>query len=342
MLTADQYRAVFEASPDGLVIVDSRGVIRDVNSQVEALFGWAREELLGETVEMLVPEGLRAGHRQHRERYGRSPHARPMGVGLELKAVRKDGSAFPVEISLSPWYAEEGLNIICAVRDITDRKRLQDFSASAMRASEEERQRIARELHDDTAQRLATLMLRVRALAMEKDAVVRAERLEELREEILETAEGVKRIARNLRPPELEEVGLATALQAHLRSVREASGLDVEADVQPVDGFLPADARLALYRVVQEALSNIIRHSGATRARLRLSVENGFVSAVIEDDGRGFAEDRVSEKGGGLGLVGMRERASMIGGRVSIESTPGEGTRIRIDVPAGATETQNA
>ncbi len=342
VLTADQYRAVFEASPDGLVIVDSQGVIRDVNPQVEALFGWAREELLGETVEMLVPEAMRATHHRHRERYARNPHTRPMGVGLELRGRRKDGSEFDAEISLSPWRSEGESNVICTVRDITERKRLQDFSAGAMRASEDERQRIARELHDDTAQRLATLLLRVRVLALEKDPVVRAERLDELREEILETAEGVKRIARNLRPPELEEVGLGTAIQAHLRSVREASGLDVEADIGPVDPFLAPDARLALYRVVQEALSNVIRHSGAARARLRLSLENGLVSAVIEDDGRGFSEGRVTERGSGLGLVGMRERASMIGGRVTIESTPGEGTRIRIDVPAEATEKQNA
>jgi len=86
----------------------------------------------------------------------------------------------------------------------------------------------------------------------------------------------------------------------------------------------------------------VVRHSGASRAHLRLSVDAGFVSAVVEDDGRGFSEDRVSERGGGLGLVGMQERAQMIGGRVTIQSTPGEGTRIRIDVPAVATETQNA
>ncbi len=342
MLTADQYRAVFEASPDGLIIVDAEGVVRDVNPQVEALFGWAREELLGEPVEMLVPDGVRAAHEGHRRRYARSPHNRPMGVGLELRGRRKDGSEFPIEISLSPWRADDGLHVICTVRDVTDRKRLQDFSAGAMRASEEERQRIARELHDDTAQRLATLLLRVRLLAMEKDAATRAERFGELREEILETAEGVKRIARGLRPPELEEVGLATALHAHLRTLREAAGLDVEADIDPVDRLLAPDSRLALYRVVQEALSNVVRHSGASRARLRLTVDDGFVRAVIEDAGRGFSEDRVAERGGGLGLVGMQERAQMIGGRVTIESTPGEGTRIRIDVPATATETQNA
>jgi len=342
VLTADQYRAVFEASPDGLIIVDAAGVIRDVNPQVEALFGWAREELLGEAVEMLVPEGLRAVHRGHRKRYAHNPHNRPMGVGLELRGLRKDSSELPVEISLSPWNAEDGLHVICTVRDIADRKRLQDFSAGAMRASEEERQRIARELHDDTAQRLATLLLRVRLLAMEKDAATRAERFEELREEILETAEGVKRIARGLRPPELEEVGLATAIRAHLRSLREAAGLDVKAEIVSVDHLLAPDARLALYRVVQEALSNVVRHSGTSRATLRLTTDEGLVSAIIEDEGRGFSEDRVAERGGGLGLVGMQERAQMIGGRVTIESTPGEGTRIRIDVPAVATETQNA
>ena len=312
-----------------------------MNPQVEALFGYAREELLEEPVEMLVPEPFRTAHVEHRSRYTKNPHTRPMGVGMELQGRRKDGTLFPIEVSLSPWEIAEG-RVVCSVRDITDRRRMQDFSEAAMRASEEERQRIARELHDDTAQRLATLMLRIRLLAMQTDAEAWRAGLEELRDEILETAEGVKRIARGLRPPELEEVGLATAIQAHIRGLREGGGFDVDAEIENVDHLLGMDAKLALYRVVQEALSNVVRHSGAESARLRVGAEEGAVYAVIEDDGRGFSEGKVRERGAGLGLVSMQERAVMVGGRVIVESTPGEGTRIRINVPATtAAEAQN-
>jgi PAS domain S-box-containing protein len=342
VLTAEEYRAVFESSPDGVLVVCRDGKIRDVNPQVEAMFGYAREELLEEPVEVLVPEAARAAHFEHRSRYARDPHSRPMGVGMELLGRRKDGALFPVEVSLSPWDTPEGQRVVCTVRDITNRRRLRNFSEGAMRASEEERQRIARELHDDTAQRLATLMLHIRLLSMETEPEAWRRGLDHLRDEILETAEGVKRIARGLRPPELEEVGLVTAIRAHLRGLREGGGFEVDAELEPVDHLLGKDAKLALYRVVQEALSNVVRHSGAARARLRLGSADGKVFLVIEDDGRGFTEGQAREGGGGLGLVSMQERAVMVGGRVIVDSTPGEGTRIRINVPAStATEAQN-
>lgn len=343
MLTAEEYRAVFESSPDGVLVICRHGKIRDVNPQVEVLFGYAREELLEEFIEMLVPEPFRTAHVEHRSRYTEGPHTRPMGVGMELQGRRKDGFLFPIEVSLSPWETPAGRRVICTVRDITDRKRLQDFSAGAMQASEDERQRIARELHDDTAQRLATLMLRIRLLSMQTDPDAWRSGLASLRDEILETAEGVKRIARGLRPPELEEVGLVTAIQAHLRGLREGGGFEVDAEIDAVDHLLDIETKLALYRVVQEALSNVVRHSGAERAHLRLGTEDGLVYVVIEDDGRGFAEGEVREvRGGGLGLVSMQERAVMVGGRVIVDSTPGEGTRVRINVPAStATEAQN-
>jgi PAS domain S-box-containing protein len=342
VLSAEEYRAVFEASPDGIMVVDGEGVIRDLNPQVESLFGFAREELVGERVEMLVPEAFRSAHREHRKRFVRNPHARPMGVGLELRGRRKDGSEFPAEISLSPWTRGEDRRVICSIRDITNRKRLQDFSEGALRSVEEERQRIARELHDDTAQRLATLLLRVRLLGMETDDDRRRFQMEELREQILEAAEGVKRIARGLRPPELEEVGLVSAFHAHLRNLRESTGIEVEAHLDTVDHLLSDEAKLALYRIVQESLSNAVRHSGAGRVSLTLQADNGLVSAEVEDDGRGFRADRVGEQGGGLGLVGMQERAVMIGARVTVDSTPGQGTRVRVELPSSAVEARNA
>lgn len=343
MLSTEEYRAVFESSPDGVIVVCRDGKIRDVNPAVESLFGYAREELLEELVEMLVPEAFRQGHEEHRARYTRNPHARPMGAGMELRGRRKDGSEFPVEISLSPWQTdlEGGLRVVCTVRDITDRKRLRDFSEGALRSVEEERQRIARELHDDTAQRLATLMLRVRLLGMETNEVRRTVALEELREQLLEAAEGVKRIARGLRPPELEEVGLVTAIHAHLRNVREASGVDVEADMETVDDLLSPERRLALYRVIQESVSNVVRHAGADRARVSVSVVDGRVVATVEDEGRGFSASRVREGGGGLGLIGMQERAVMMGGRITVDSAPGEGTRVCIELPTEAVEAPN-
>ena len=343
MPSSDEYRAIFDASPDGCLVVDKGGAIRAMNPRVETLFGWTSEDVLGESVELLVPEMLRTAHEAHRSRFASDPHTRAMGVGLDLLAQRKDGSTFPVEISLSPWTPEGGdLHVICTVRDVTDYRRLQNFSEGALRASEEERQRIARELHDDTAQRLATLILRVRRLAEEKDHAARGLLLQEVRAEIVEAAEGVQRMARGLRPPEIEEIGLALAVRAHVRSLREASGFSVEADLDAVDPHLDSTSKLALYRIIQEALSNARRHADTDQAWVRLFVEDGSVVAEVEDKGRGFAMADATRRGGGLGLVGMQERATMIGGRLIIDSVPGAGTRVRVAVPTLQVEQSNA
>jgi two-component system sensor histidine kinase UhpB len=258
-----------------------------------------------------------------------------MGVGLDLRGRRRDGSTFPVEISPSPWAADLGdVRVICTVRDVTEYKRLRNFSEGALQATEEERRRIARELHDDTAQRLATLVLRVRRLADERDPRTRIRLHEEIRQEIVDAADGVKRLARGLRPPEIEELGLALAIAAHVRSLREAARFDVKTELDAVDHVLNMTAKLSLYRIVQEALSNARRYSGTSQATVRLFLQDGTVVAVVSDRGRGFLPSQVPESGGGLGLVGMKERAAMLGGRLTIDSAPGEGTTVRVTVPA--------
>lgn len=329
----ENYRMLFEGSPDGILVVDASGVIRRANPRAESLFGYDIDELEGAPVELLVPDELRGSHRAQREGYVRDPHPRPMGIGLELRGRRKDGSEFPVEISLSPVRTEAGPLTLATIRDVTQRKRLRDFGAGALRASEDERARIARELHDDTAQRLATALVRLRILERSiVDDEARA-RIDELRADLQETAEGVRRIARGLRPPELEDAGLTAALRSYARSLHEGRGLVVHLDVEPVDRHLTHDGMLVLYRILQEALNNVARHSGSSEATLRLARSEGSIVAEVRDVGRGFSPAKFRASGGGLGLLGMHERASMVGGRVSIDATPGEGTTVTVSIP---------
>jgi len=214
----------------------------------------------------------------------------------------------------------------------TYRRRLREMAARNLDAAEEERKRLARELHDDTAQTLAALLLRLRLARHTTDATARDRLLDEVREEIANALDRVRRFARGLRPPALDMLGLDAALEAHARSLQEASGLRIEVESTRIAGLLAPEAELALYRIVQEALANVLRHARARRARVRLARSGSHVIATVEDDGVGFDPARAFAEGG-LGLFGMRERAAYIGGQVEIDSRPGQGTRITARIP---------
>jgi two-component system sensor histidine kinase UhpB len=255
-----------------------------------------------------------------------------MGAGgRELTAASRDGREFPVEVALSPWAHDGESFTIAAVRDVSERKQLRRLGAATLEASESERKRIARELHDDTAQRLSALLLRLRLL--ERDAPDVAGLLHGFREEIAHSVEEVRRIARGLRPPELEDAGIAAALRAHARLMRDANGFQVDIEADPVDDLLDGNERLVLYRVVQEALANASRHSGTGAATVSVRRVHGGVVTSVTDRGRGFAVDDTMEPDRGIGLLGMRERAAAVGGSVRVESRPGGGTRVVLTLP---------
>lgn len=333
-LTTEALRVVFDAAPDAMIVVDQEGRIRALNARVEELFGYDPTELLGGDVETLVPLELRDEHRRIRAAYTEAPTPRPIGVGLDISARHKSGAMIPVDISLSPVRIDGEILIIAAVRDVTERNRLREWGVAALRAAEEERERIALELHDDMAQRLAALLVRLRLARQAPDTEEREELMEGMRGEIQECADAVRRIARGLRPPALDEVGVVAAIQSHVRSLVESGELTIKVEVEPSPGAarLNRDTELALYRVVQEALANAMRHSQAAAVVVRIRTGPAGISATIEDDGRGFDPAQVGLRG--LGIVGMRERARNAGGELAIDSHPGAGTRVRVAIPS--------
>jgi len=331
--SVEPYRAIFEGSPDGIIVVNGDGKIRHTNPRAREILGYGPGELEGQPIERLVPEELRGVHTRHREGSSRHTDPRPMGVGMEFRTRRSDGSEFLAEIALSPVEDSGGNLVIATLRDVTQRKRLRDFGTGAMRASEDERARIARDLHDDTAQRLATALIGLRLLERSIGGDEALERIADLRAELQEAAEGIRRIARGLRPPELEDAGLAAALRAYARGLQETRGLEIGLDLDQVDPFLSPDGQLVIYRIVQEALTNVARHAQTTEATVRIWEEGERVRAEVVDQGCGFSPDEVGAGGGGLGLLGMQERAVMVGGMVRIDSTHGEGTRVIVSIP---------
>ncbi|MFQ5890098.1 MAG: HAMP domain-containing sensor histidine kinase [Gemmatimonadota bacterium] len=215
-----------------------------------------------------------------------------------------------------------------------DRSRLRSLALRAFEAEEAERSRIARELHDGSAQDLALLMVRIevaaKSLARDEDRSI----LDEIRQEAHKILEGLRRTARGLRPPELSELGVSAALQSHARLVRETTDLIVHFTADPVEPCLSHQESLAIYRVVQEALSNVVRHARASEVHIRVSHEPERIVAEVRDDGIGFdVEEQVGRSERGLGLFGMQERAAYVGGRVVVESEPGSGTRVQMEIP---------
>jgi len=198
-------------------------------------------------------------------------------------------------------------------------------------AQELERRRLARELHDETGQALTSILLGLKPLeeALEDHASQAA--VAELRELVVSTLQDVRRLAVELRPKALDDFGLAAALERLTQSFQEQTGIEVDLETTLGDERLPAEVETALYRIVQEALTNVVKHARARRVSLVLQRTGGSVSVVIEDDGTGFDPAALDDQG--LGLAGMRERVALLDGRLEVESSHGVGTTLRVEVP---------
>jgi signal transduction histidine kinase len=210
------------------------------------------------------------------------------------------------------------------------RRVAQDSLRRIVAAQELERRRLARELHDETGQALTSILLGLRTVESAKTHDGVKEAAEELRELVLSTLHDVRSLAVELRPKALDDFGLEPALERLTTTFAEQTGISVDYHAR-LPERLPADIETALYRIVQEALTNIVKHAQATRVSIVVTRQRNSVKAVIEDDGVGFEEEEAHEDG--LGLLGMRERLQLVGGRFAIESDAGSGTTIVAEVP---------
>jgi PAS domain S-box-containing protein len=348
-----QLAAIVDSAMDAIITLDTEQCIVLFNRAAETVFRCRRDEVLGASIERFLPPQHRAEHRGRIEAFGQTgATARRMGDGTTLWALRADGEAFPIESSISQTTASGKHYYTIILRDVTLRKQnedalkrqqqeLRELSARVFEAREEEKTLIARELHDELGQLLTALKmdlgwLRERLPAGDAALGDKAQQMNALLDS---TVASVRRIAAELRPLMLDDLGLADAAQWLVEDFTRRAGIECRLDLDSETAFdkVARAPATAVYRALQESLTNIARHSGAKRAWVVLTLRDARLYMEIEDDGRGIAMEEIS-KPRSLGLKGMRERVHYLGGTLDIERAPRGGTRVKLSVPAEAIE----
>ena len=334
-------QALFLAAAQAILIVDAAGQIVTVNPASQAMFGYSLSELVGKPVELLVPQQFRAGHKAHRDGYFSKPQMRPMGLGLDLHACRKDGTEFFAEISLSYIQSAQGTLGVAFVTDISRRRAdeeairrqredLRSLAARLMRAQDDERRRIARDLHDDLSQRLAFLAMDLGKLATKPSAHELTPDLRPLQLRAAEAAETVRRISHQLHPSVLDDIGLEAALEQYAEEFEQRSGITTRFTSRNVPDSLPPEIAGSIYHIAQECLRNVSKHSRTETVSIDLEFRNQVLRLTVKDQGIGLIADQPDR---GIGIVAMKERAHLVNGKLSIQSQRGAGTEVSVEVP---------
>ncbi|MFC1909886.1 PAS domain S-box protein [Chloroflexota bacterium] len=332
-----RYHALFDSASDAIIVRKMDGSIIMANQAMADLSGYPLEELTRmNALGLLTPLSQDIAPGGRRKFDSSSPHR------YELRLIKKDGTEKIIDVVANIFEEHTGPVIQAIARDVTAQKRAQDnlryYASQAIIAQEEERKRIARELHDETAQSLASLGMDIGSLTKADKQLSQdiRRKLETLRKKTDGILRGVRTLSKALRPPMLEEFGLIAALKSLLLEGIDHQQLERGFDVQGNIVRLAPDIEIALYRIAQEALSNVRKYAEATSCSVVMIYKPEIVELRVEDNGRGFELPENTNDlaiSGKLGLAGMQERAKLVGGNLTIQSSPGEGTIIRLELP---------
>lgn len=337
--------SAIDSAMDAIITIDDEQRIVLFNAAAEAMFGWPRAEVVGAPLSVLIPQRFHGSHAVAVGHFGAAgPTRRRMAQDRIVTGQRRGGEEFPIDASISHLTHEGRRYFTVILRDVTLRLRaIEDLTrsraetkalaAAAQDALEHEKRRIARELHDELGQSLTMLTMDVawcKAHLPAGNAAVSAHfaRMEDL---LKSTVAATRRIASDLRPLMLDDLGLAPALEWLVETMAQRSSIECTLHMDEAALDLPPIHSTALFRIVQEALTNIAKHARATEATVEIARDADRLRVVVRDNGVGFDAAR-PRKPASFGLLGLRERVSLLRGEVCIDSTD-RGTRVAIDLP---------
>ena len=339
-------RAILDSAMDAIITVDERQHIVLFNKAAEVVFQCPRDQAIGAPLEWFIPQRFRGEHGAHVKRFGDTGQSsrRMGGAARVVMGLRRNGEEFPIEASISTT-TENGQRFFTVIlRDVTDRARneealrksreeLREFSMAANSVREQEKSRIARELHDELGQALTALKIDVgflkERLASQGGEV--AMKLASMQVLLDGTVAAARRISADLRPLMLDDLGLVAACDWLVTNFTQRTGIHCEFTMGGGDLDLPDPYATAIFRVLQESLTNVAKHANASQVEATLTREGEQVTLAVRDNGKGF-DMNDPRKPNSFGLLGLRERAYLLGGDASVSSAPGKGTTVEIQL----------
>lgn len=338
-----RYRKLTSTATDAIITITSTGRVTDWNAGAERLFGYRSGEMLDRDISQIMPTRYRMAHEQGIRRVNETGEARVLGRTVTLEGLDANGREFPIELSLSQFITDEATYYTAIIRDISDQKKINDelrqskkqlqgLARRLQAAREEERKKLAQDVHDILGQALTGINLDINVLEKSLSGDLAREHLEKIRHNIKETIDIVRRIATNLRPGVLDHLGLVAALEWQATEFGARAEIVCRFKTQVDDAALDPERSLAIFRVFQELLTNVARHAQAAEVEVCLIEDADDLLLVVQDNGCGIEDvEAVSKKS--LGILGIRERLSPWDGTLELTSVPGEGTRATVRIP---------
>jgi two-component system sensor kinase len=338
---AAELQSISEAALDAVVMMDPRGNVAHWNPAAERIFGHRAAEIIGRNVhEILAPPQDRERARHGLRQFFQTGSGPLVGKVVELVAVRKDGSTFPIEIAVSAVRLRDGWGAVAIIRDVTRRKQIeeslrreQQLLRRMLDLQERDRKLVAFEIHDGLAQLIAGAKMQLDAFLRLRDTDPDEAALlpQAVNHTLGEALAEARRLMAGLRSQVLDEAGIIPAIQHLVEEQRKRTGLQIAFAHRVSFDRLAPPLETAVFRIVQEALANACRHSQSDAIEVEITQEDGAVCIEVRDRGIGFDPNQIEE--GRFGILGIRERARLLGGHASIQTAPGQGARVRVELP---------